>query len=247
MQTATYTFWNLSEQWLPNFKVPKCRSHFAALKEFFCFFWQWVYIFGVLNEDCFANLFGHMLFQWLSYWWRLEHKPKKKQVIHSCTGFCRDELQVFSKDVVTCYLPPLLIASSSAHLDVFCVPFEPYDISWSSLFNFYFWPSILHPLRFLFEKVIWNAPSVSPSHDICKNKNAGNMYLLITAQTKTPGWTWASPKPQFFQRLSQRWNNVTRNLTKRKRNKDCHSELYMIPFPSHNVEIPAWKGKARSF
>lgn len=100
------------------------------------FFWQWVHIFGVLNEDCFANL--HMLFQWLSCWWRLEHKPKKKQVIHSCTGFCRDELQVFSKDVVTCYLPPLLIASSSAHLDVFCVPFEPYDISWSSLSIFIF-------------------------------------------------------------------------------------------------------------
>jgi hypothetical protein len=138
MQTATYTFWNLSEQWLSNFKVSKWRSHFAALKEFFFFFLQWVYIYGVLNEDSFANHFGHMLFQWLSCWWRLEHKPKKKQVIHSCTGFCRDELQVFSKDAVTCYLPPLLIASSSAHLDVFCVPFEPYDISWSNLSIFIF-------------------------------------------------------------------------------------------------------------
>jgi hypothetical protein len=59
-------------------------------------------------------------------------------VIHSCTGFCREGLQVFSKDVVTCYLPPLLIASSSAHLDVFCVPFESFDISWSSLSIFIF-------------------------------------------------------------------------------------------------------------
>lgn len=59
-------------------------------------------------------------------------------MIHSCTGFCRDGLQVFSKDVVTSYLPPLPIASSSAHLDGFCVPFEPYDISQSSLSIFIF-------------------------------------------------------------------------------------------------------------